>query len=176
MLEIWKDIPWFKDYQASNLGNVKSLKRWKEKIRIIQHHRNWYCYINLFNWKTKSYLLHRLVIKSFLWENILEVNHKDWNKDNNKLENLEYCTRLQNCRHKFDILKHRSPNLGKFWKDNPTSKKVNQYTKQWEFIKSWDSITDVTKELNINPSQISSCCLKIKSYLSAWWYKWEFKK
>lgn len=47
----------------------------------------------------KSYLVHRLVTGAFLGESELEVNHKDGDKKNNKIENLEYVTRSENIRH-----------------------------------------------------------------------------
>lgn len=51
----------------------------------------------------KTYSVHRLVASAFIGQNDdLTVNHKDGNKNNNRLENLEYCTQAENNRHAFD--------------------------------------------------------------------------
>ena len=69
----------------------------------------------------------------------------------------------------------RTPNkimLWKFWKDNHLSKKVNQYTKDWKFIKTWVGISVVERELWINHWNLCQCCLW--KYKTAWWFKWEY--
>lgn len=54
--------------------------------------------------KYTRYLVHRLVMSAFFWESNLEVNHKDGNKLNNHISNLEYCTRSENHLHKCNVL------------------------------------------------------------------------
>jgi len=103
MEEKWSDIKGFGgDYQVSNLGRIKSFKQKKEKILKIQKYSNGYNFITLsFNGEQKGYLLHRLVIKSFVGDIPigLDVNHKDGNKDNNCLNNLEVITKSENQKH-----------------------------------------------------------------------------
>lgn len=61
----------------------------------------------------------------------------------------------------------------KWWK-NKLSKTVEQYTKDWEFIKKWSSMSEASRKLKISVSNISRACMwKIKS---AWWYKRKYKK
>src|SRR4051812_18523749 len=103
MKEIWKDIPNYKGiYQASNFGKIRSLDR---KVlyssgRTVNHKgmiltpyltRNGYLQIELNNRRKRRYLVHRLVWAAFNGDipSKLEVNHKDTNKENNKLSNLE---------------------------------------------------------------------------------------
>lgn len=105
MKEIWKDIPGYEGlYQASNLGQIKRLSRKyapKEKVLKPQR-RNGYLSICLTKNKDKStHNIHRLITKTFIGESDLIVNHKDGNKHNNNIENLEYCTSRDNCRHVF---------------------------------------------------------------------------
>ena len=181
MKEEWKNIPWFKwFYQVSWFGRIKSLKnwiRWFWKEKILKHYKNkkWYCYVKLWkNWIFKNYAIHRLVLFAFIWENTLQCNHKDWNPSNNVLENLEYCTASENIKHSYRVLK-RKPNLTslwKFWKNSFSGKKVNQYTKEWEFIKTWDCIINIEKKLSINASNISKVC-KWKNK-TAWWFIWKY--
>ena len=63
-------------------------------------------------------------------------------------------------------------NLWKFWKDNHLSKKVNQYTKDWEFLQTWDWISVVERELWINHWNICQCCLW--KHKSAWGFIWKY--
>lgn len=114
-MEIWKDIKGYEGlYQVSNLGRVKSLARkvikaygaehnLKEKLRVINSDNVGYQVVRLHNGKGKTFKVHRLVAKAFLGEpNGLEVNHIDGDKSNNKVENLEYCTRGENLKHCWD--------------------------------------------------------------------------
>lgn len=55
--------------------------------------------------KGKSFLVHRLVADAFLGHSTMQVNHKDGNKENNSVDNLEYVTGKDNCRHSIDVLK-----------------------------------------------------------------------
>lgn len=184
--EIWQDVVWYEGlYQISNLGNVKRL--WfqknilKEKILKFWKSKSWYLYINLYiNGIRKYYLIHRLVCMSFLnnINNKPHVNHKNWIKSDNRLENLEWCTRSENMKHRFDILWHKTnfqtnhPYKWKFWKDNPKSRKVHQYNLEWNFIKEWDSIIEAQRELKIRYSGISTCCSW--KYKTSWGFIWKY--
>ena len=108
MIEIWKDIKGYDgDYQISNLGRIKSLMFGKEKILKSRKDTNGYYGVVLYkNHKKYSKRIHRLVLENFNpIENMdkLEVNHKDGIKSNNILENLEWCDRLKNERHAYEI-------------------------------------------------------------------------
>lgn len=105
--EIFKDIEWYEwSYQVSNLWRIKSLKHNKEKILKTFINKDWYEWIFLRkNLESKNCLVHRMVMYWFEWMLDFEVNHIDWNKLNNNLENLEYCTRSYNIAHYNDCLK-----------------------------------------------------------------------
>ena len=94
------DIPNFPGYKISNYGYVISYKNKKPKILTISSYSNGYKFVSLSkNGKVKGYLLHRLVMMSFCpvdnMEN-LQVNHKDFNRANNCLNNLEWCSPQEN--------------------------------------------------------------------------------
>lgn len=88
-------------YQVSNFGRVKSLsneKTRKEKILNITH-RNKYNLVTLYKNHTRTtFSVHRLVAQAFIPnpDNLPQVNHKDENKLNNKVDNLEWCTQIYN--------------------------------------------------------------------------------
>lgn len=115
-MEEWKEIKGYENlYQVSTLGRVKSLSRtiernghcMKLKEKILKPHLNKdYCYTCLSNHKTYiSYAIHRLVAQAFIPNpnNLPEVNHKDGNKQNNCVDNLEWCTSLQNQLHAVEV-------------------------------------------------------------------------
>lgn len=114
-MEIWKDIAGFEGlYQVSNLGNVKSLPRRTTKGVIMKQHvnkRNGYCYVGLSNRDQKvTRRVHCLVMNAFYPVNKKEgydkeytINHKDGDKTNNKLDNLEWCSQRDNQNHAYAI-------------------------------------------------------------------------
>lgn len=111
MEEVWKDIEGYEGlYQISNLGNVKGIKRKGSsgcKLRPALR-KDGYMQVSLRKeGKDSSYLVHRLVAIAFLpmTNEKNQVNHKDGNRTNNILENLEWCTPQENTLHSHDVLK-----------------------------------------------------------------------
>lgn len=112
MKEEWRNVVGYEGYyQVSNKGRVKSLKRIdpnnhlvKERILTPNKDKYGYDYVGLSKYgKTKSYKSHRLVAKAFIYNpnNHPVINHKDFNKDNNCVDNLEWCTVAYNNTHRF---------------------------------------------------------------------------
>lgn len=110
MKEIWRKVKGYEELLiVSNLGNVKRLGRTTkagnyvlEKDKAIATHHTGYRYIVInFEGKQKFLLVHRLVAEAFLPNpnNLPEVNHKDLNKGNNCINNLEWCSRQENVDH-----------------------------------------------------------------------------
>lgn len=107
--EKWKDIPEFEGlYQASNYGNIKSLKRATTSGRVLKQYvspHNGYAYVTLSkNNIQKQRRVHKLVMLAFhgIYDSSLQINHKDGNKVNNHIDNLELCTGSENMRHAYD--------------------------------------------------------------------------
>ena len=98
-IEIWKKINNYENYEVSSLGNVRN----KNTGRILKPGiiGGYYC-VGLSNIKTKTFSVHRLVALTFIEnpENKTDVNHKDKNKLNNNLVNLEWNTSKENNTHK----------------------------------------------------------------------------
>lgn len=105
--EIWRDIAVFNgDYQESNYGRTKSFKHGKVKILKPSVSRNGYLYINLkSNGVHKRCLIHRLVAILFIPnpDNKPQVNHIDGNKQNNRVDNLEWVTGSENITHAYEL-------------------------------------------------------------------------
>ena len=161
MKEIWKDIKNYEGlYQISNLGRVKSLWYGREKILIPVKLKNGYLRVILCkNGILKTYYVHRLVAEAFLDNpnNLPQVNHKDENKQNNNVENLEWCTNEYNI------------NYGT--RTERCSKKVYQYTIDNILIKKWNSIAECERN-GFKHSLIIYCCQgKRKTHKG---FKWSY--
>ena len=123
-MEIWTDILGYEGiYLVSNLGNIKRIKngRGVKPNRILKQFimPNGYCQVALSkNCIEEKFYVHRLVITSFNKESVLEtVNHKNGNKLDNSLVNLEYMTRSNNTKHSIHVLKNNKIGI-----NNPNSK------------------------------------------------------
>lgn len=184
-MEIRKDIIWYEWlYQVSNLGNVKSLDRlitykdWRKTLyysKDVKKHITyaWYLCVYLhMKWKQKWFRIHRLVASSFLLnkENKEQVNHIDWNRMNNNLQNLERCTCSENHKHSFRELWRVSHFQWKKWILSPHSKQIRQTTLDWLFIKDWGSMREIERELGIFSSSMSVFCSWKHKSDTLWWY------
>ena len=107
MTEVWKDIEGFEGrYQVSNLGEVRSLDQqcWNGHVfflkrgRVLKQKMSTSGYMRVSLGKDNDRYVHRLVAGAFLpnADGLPQVNHKDENKLNNRVENLEWCTSLYN--------------------------------------------------------------------------------
>ena len=161
--EIWKDIQGYEGlYQISNLGRVKSLeriiitsnnitKKISEKILKPCLRKNGYYSIVLQkNNKSKYYTIHRLVAKEFIPnpDNLPQVNHKDENKLNNNVDNLEWCTSKYNNNYGTHNERHALAR----------SKTVYQYSLSKKLLSIWKSTHDVNYKLGYHQGNIAACC------------------
>ena len=102
MEEIWKDVPGFEGlYQVSNYGQIKSTPRRGTVGGIMKGHADRKGYINITlrkDGKQYTQKLHRLIAITFIPNphNYPEVNHRDENKQNNRIDNLEWCSTSYN--------------------------------------------------------------------------------
>ena len=161
--EIWKDIPGYEGlYQVSNFGRVKSLR--KAIIMSIRINKKGYSTIGLsktgvFNRKS----IHRLVAEAFIPnpDNLPCVNHKDGNKLNNELNNLEWCTYGDNERHAYRTgLKHCGDRKGdKAFNRKLTSDQVAYIKKVYKKGDSTYGGRALAKIFNVSESCISSIML-----------------
>lgn len=191
MSEIWKSIIGYENlYEISNIGNVRSLDRYfydkngkiyKRKGVYLTPAKNKYGYLQVSlsnNNKQCSHTIHTLVAKMFIPnpDNKPTVNHKDGNKLNNHYTNLEWATKSEQAMHSLEMNLRKMPNSwnGKFGGEHGASKVVNQYDKNGNFIKQFNSIIEASIAVNIHPGGITKVCKNIKH--TAGGYKWKYNE
>lgn len=165
MKEEWKDIKGYEGlYMISSYGRIKSLgndKNRKEKILKPYPNDKGYLHTMLSkDGKTKNISIHRLVAETFIPnpDNLPQVNHKDEDKTNCVVSNLEWCSAEYNC------------NYGT--RNQSISKPIVQYTKEGQFVAEYHSMLEAERQNGVNQGNISRCCRGI--YKSAGGYKWKY--
>ena len=187
-MEEWRDIKGYEGYyQISNWGRVKSLKRtvWDsrgcyrkvaERILKAGDNGHGYLFVELCkDGKDKAYRINRLVAQAFLPnpDNLPEVNHKDEDKTNNKVENLEWCSKLYNINYgtgRKRSAEKRAKKAGKKTAEKlrgrkqteehikKRSKPVFSVDKKSGLIMWWQSATEASRQLGISQGNICECC------------------
>ena len=183
-IEVWKQIQGFPSYEVSTLGNVRSVDRKSIrngslatikgmflKPRRIKGYLRVTLYQGSRNIK-KQLFVHRLVAEAFIAnpDCLPCVNHKDENRENNRLENLEWCTHEYNSNYGTAI-ERRVKNQD--WKSiaEKQSTPVNQYDLNENLIRTWESMSECEREAGFKIVGISKCCSgKLKTYRG---YKWK---
>lgn len=178
MEEYWKDVVGYEDlYLVSNLGRIKTLyKRKYGSIINVYINQQGYCFVRLNkNKKRTGLLLHRLVAKAFIPnpENKPQVNHKDGNKQNNKVDNLEWVTSSENMKHSWNnnLMSYNTYNS---FNNNHKGKTVLQLDIEGNLINTYTSLTEASKTTGIKSSNISACCLNKQRYKTAGGYVWKY--
>jgi hypothetical protein len=167
-LEQWKDIKNYEGlYQISNKGRVKRLagkclakagkyRNLSENILICfpNKTRYNYLYVNLNNNGIKQFRIHRLVALHFIPNpnDLPEVNHIDGDKNNNTVENLEWCTNLENIRHSYKIGTHKIRTGEKAPNTKLTLEQVKQIK---EKLNNKEYGRSIAKEFNISEGMVS---------------------
>lgn len=174
----------YENYIVNEDGTIYSL--FTNKILKPNITKTGYYTVELFNnFGSKRMTIHRLVAKAFIPNpfNLPQVNHKDENKANNSVDNLEWCTAKENMN--YGTAKMRRTKSKKWFYETEriketarkngkiVCKKVVQLSKNYEFIASYDSVKQAATLLKINASHISECCKGL--YKTAGGYVWKYK-
>jgi hypothetical protein len=189
--EVWKDValePWGEFYEISNLGRVRSKDRSskkrlmdgtlqnffnKGKILKLRFTQSGYARVNFCHSQngSKDAYVHRIVFMTFVGNPTsldMQINHKNGNKGDNRLENLEWVTPSENIYHAHNtgLIKRR------FGKDHNASKKVQQLSVDGELIQEFDAINDIDRMTKFNGSYIISALKGRRE--TAYGFKWKY--
>lgn len=166
MEEIWKDIKNYEGYyQVSSLGRIRSLDRYvlcrngqlqlkkgiifslcyNKRVDIYEVHLNKEC-------KRKCFKVHRLVAEAFIHNddpiNKTTVNHKDGDRSNNQMDNLEWATYSENEKHSYDEL-DRPINIPK-----KSKRQTTVIDKNNDIRTIWESIAAASRASGLSETQI----------------------
>lgn len=176
MQEDWKTIKGYEKYKISNLGEIKNSKT--GRILKKDKSRNYYEVVLSEKGKIKKYSVHRLVAEYFIPnpENKPQVNHKDGNKLNNKVDNLEWVTCSENILHSYANGLQIHNQLGKFGWNSFRGKPIKQIDiKSGKIIKEYGSMEDAARQLHIKYAQnIKACADGITKSCAG--FKWEYSR
>lgn len=179
MKEVWKDVVGYEGlYEVSDLGNVRSTKRGNLKNLYLKSHNRGYLQVELFkDGKSKMLMVHRIVAQAFIKnaDGFPQVNHKDENKTNNRVDNLEWCTGSYNIcayyKNHPDFFKNRK-SVQK--RKRRIGKAINQYTLDGDFVASWSDSREVEIQNKWSAWSIQECCRGNRK--KAYGYTWQYAK
>lgn len=171
-MEIWKTLQSNPNYEVSSYGRVRSIthkqlckdghtRTYQGKVLTPKLNTYGYLFVALGR-SMDNTLIHRLVATEFIPNpsNCKCINHKDGNKSNNSVDNLEWCTHSENLVHAYKT------GL------NPIPKRVKQLTLNGELVREWESASQCEAECGFNHRKISRCCNhKAKTHAG---YRWVF--
>jgi hypothetical protein len=145
------------NYEVSNYGNVRNVIT--KKLLKPRLKRGYLQVVLYLDGRRKNYNIHRLVALAFMpnKDRSLQVNHKDGNKQNNKLANLEWVTVSENLKHAFKtglISKEKHRELMKKLHAKP----VTQFSKSGEVINTFESISEASRKTGVRPDTIALQC------------------
>lgn len=168
--EIWKPVKGFEGiYEVSSLGRVRSLPRDKFQQGCIHHYKGrvlkpfrdtvGYLYVDL---SQKAFPVHRLVANAYIPNpnKYSEINHKDENKKNNRVDNLEWCDRKYNVNYGSRLAK--------------LSMVVEMLNEKGEVLKTFPSAMEAARVLGVRQGNVSNSC-KHPTWKCGGYY-WRYKE
>lgn len=192
MQEVWKPVKGYEGlYEVSNTGKVRSLDRTGEVSRNgityicpykgaeLKPVNRSHGYLGVMLYGKgghkkrgfKTFSIHRLVAEAFIPNpnNLPEVNHIDEDKTNNRVENLEWISHINNT-HYGTAIKRRIEKT----KNGSRSRSIQQYTKDGKFIAEYPSLAEVERQTGYAKANICRCAQGSKQYTHAYGYVWKY--
>lgn len=170
MEELWKDIDGYcGKYQVSNFGRVRRVGK-----RILKPQERSHGYLSVWLYdghnNAKQVSVHRLVAQAFLSNPnaFPEVNHIDENKQNNNVNNLEWCSHKENSSHG-----SRGKRIGERNRNGKKSRPIAQYTLNGELVRIYPSLAEASRN-GYASGNISKCANGHPNYTHAYGYKWQY--
>ena len=159
----WRQVIEHPNYEVNEFGQIRHKKR--KQILSPRSNNGGYQYVNFkVDGKNTNFAVHRIVANAFIPNpnGYTEINHKDYDKTNNCVENLEWVNSSQKKRHAY-LKKENHESRGK---------SVNQYTKDGIYIKTFNTVSEAAIEMGCCVAAISNCCLGRTKTSQG--YRWSF--
>ena len=180
-IEVWKAIPGYEGiYEVSDIGRVRSVDRivtycdgtehlHKGRILKAAPDKNGYYRVVLSNVRHVNRIVHRLVAMAFIPNpnNLPFINHKDENKQNNRVENLEWCSEEYNVNYGTGLARRI-----KNQRNSPSqSKPIAQYTKDGRKVAEYLSINEAVRQTGMKKDTISRSVRGLQKYCHKYYFR-----
>lgn len=163
----WEILKENDNYMINKKGEVKSRKT-NKILKPVKIKNGYYTYNLCRNGKQKTYLAHRLVANNFIpnTEGYNEINHKDGDKSNNNVNNLEWCSRSHNLKEAYKLGLKVVPRS----ENNVNSKKILEYNLINGEIKVWSCFKDIERKKGYSTGALHYACQKAtRIYKNSHW-------
>lgn len=161
----WRTVKECDKYEVNQFGEIRHKKY--QHILTPRVNSGGYGYVAFtINGERKNFAIHRIVANAFIPNpnGATEVNHKDYNRLNNCVDNLEWITSSDNKNHAYKKIENHIAR----------GKQVEQYTKNGEYIKTYETVSDAAKAVGCCVAAISNCCLgRSKTSMG---FQWRFSE
>ena len=164
MIERWKDVKGFEGlYKVSNFGNIMHKSKGAWKILKNTNSKGDYLSVKLKsnNGSIKYTRIHRIVAETFIPNplNLPQVNHIDMNKQNNRVDNLEWCSHRENIKKAIELKPSIILGIIKYNKfERP--KKIFQYSLEGEYIDCYNTAVEAQQKTGVCKRNILQCANK----------------
>lgn len=167
----WHNIPLYPNYEISKSGYIRN--RYTQRLLKIHKYRDGYTYTRLRNSnnKPKNVKIHRLVAMTFIPnpENKPYIDHINRKRDDNRIENLRWCTPHENNTFPETLKAQRIAHKGvpqPLWVVAAKTKrfrelqgiKINRYSLNGTLIKSYSAMNEAAKEFGVRCQAIANAC------------------
>ena len=169
--EAWKPIKGYEGlYEVSNLGRIKGYTN-----NILKPYKmpNGYLQVCLYkDGKSVKKYVHKIVAEAFIPNSniLLEVNHKDENKENNVVSNLEWRTHQENLHHGSRSQRQKET----LQRNKKLCKAVDCLSRSGDLLHTFESVKEASENTGANHSAIIQCCKQKSKYKTAGGYVWKY--
>lgn len=166
-------------YVVTDIGNVYSYadshggyRKLGPRLLKVNVTNSGYAQVRLpIDGKYKWVSVARIILQAFTGVVGEQVNHKNGLRLDNRLENLEWVSQSENMKHAYAVLgrTHPRPHKGKFGALNKTSRRVNQFDLNGNYIKTWNAVQEIARA-GFSAGNVSAVCLgKRRSHKGFLW-------